>query len=116
MLCVLVLSACGMSDDPPSAPPSPSSTVPATSETAADVLTLRGRVSHGIEPGCLLLTDGGQTYLLLGARERLPESGEVTVRGRPRPEMATTCQQGVPLLVLDVLDASTAPPTPEGTR
>lgn len=61
---------------------------------------LSGRLSSGVEAGCVLLESGGQVYLLLGsAVEELTPGSDVVVEGRPQPDAMTTCQQGTPFLV-----------------
>lgn len=57
--------------------------------------TVRGVVSDGVEPGCLLLDTGTQTLQLLGVRPaQAPPGDRVVVTGTLRPDLATTCQQG----------------------
>ena len=68
-------------------------------------LTLTGEVVEGVEAGCLVLqTDTGE-YLLIGeTAQELPFGETVTVRGQPQPGMATTCQQGTPFEVTEVVE------------
>jgi hypothetical protein len=68
-------------------------------------LTLTGEVAEGVEANCLVLqTDTGE-YLLIGeATQDLPIGETVTVRGQPQPGMATTCQQGTPFEVTEVVE------------
>lgn len=68
-------------------------------------LVLRGTVRQGVEWRSVVLhTDDGRTFQLGGAYAGY-EGREVRVVGRPRLDMATTAQEGVPLTVdsLDVL-------------
>lgn len=84
-----------------SSAPSPTIPVPPSTEPLPKpaATTLTGPVEGGVEPGCVLLTSGGATWLLLGMRE-VPTSGTtVTVTGTPAPDLRTTCQQGTPFLV-----------------
>lgn len=75
----------------PELSPSPSETVP---------VTLTGTVIDGVEPGCLVLrTDNRQFLLLGGDRDVLVPGRRVVVQGYLRKGMATTCMQGVPLVV-----------------
>jgi len=64
-------------------------------------VTLRGSVREGVETGCVLLvTDDGQTYLLLGGdRGLLNGENRLEVVGTVTRGIATTCQQGIPLTV-----------------
>ncbi|GIJ49718.1 hypothetical protein Val02_66040 [Virgisporangium aliadipatigenens] len=65
--------------------------------------TLTGVPEEGVEPGCMILKDKGQTYLLVGGDETLIKSGRtVTVTGRARNDMVTTCMQGTPFEVTEV--------------
>jgi hypothetical protein len=63
---------------------------------------LSGVVGEGVEAGCLVLRSGGTTFLLLGAPADVRPGDQVTVRGKVRQSMATTCQQGVPFRVEEV--------------
>jgi hypothetical protein len=66
-------------------------------------MTLTGQVEEGVEPGCLVMKLGTATYLLVGGDRTLVAAGKrITVRGRPNPEMITTCQQGTPFEVAEV--------------
>ncbi|TQS39581.1 DUF5818 domain-containing protein [Cryptosporangium phraense] len=68
---------------------------------------MRGRLSNGVEAGCILLTaDSGGTWLLLGGdRSALVPGRRVQVTGEVRRGMLTTCQQGTPLSVRAVTTA-----------
>ncbi|MCX4474350.1 hypothetical protein OOK41_29260 [Micromonospora sp. NBC_01655] len=58
--------------------------------------TLTGTVEAGVEPGCRLL-DGHQ--LVGGPADVLTPGTKVTVTGQAKPDMITTCQQGIPFVV-----------------
>jgi hypothetical protein len=61
-------------------------------------------VVTGVEAGCLLLRTGTGDYLLLGeAADDLGAGQTVTVRGQIRPDLMTTCQQGTPFEVSEVI-------------
>jgi hypothetical protein len=92
---------------PPASPTGRPPGTPPAMTTAPAELTLRGSVQDGVEPGCLLLTaqDGRQYLLLGGDRQVLQSHSEIVVRGRPQPNLATTCQQGIPFTVSDVRPA-----------
>jgi hypothetical protein len=63
------------------------------------MVTVTGTVEAGVEANCLLL----KGYLLVGGANGAVRAGaKVTVTGRPRPELLTTCQQGTPLQVESV--------------
>ncbi|MCW6008033.1 hypothetical protein K1W54_26330 [Micromonospora sp. CPCC 205371] len=70
-------------------------------------MTLTGTVVGGVESGCKLLSSGGVNYLLLpsgGVSDAdIPVGAQVTVRGRPQPDVMTTCQQGTPFRVTEVI-------------
>ncbi|WP_433051306.1 hypothetical protein [Dactylosporangium sp. CS-033363] len=104
------LAGCGETSEPVTAPPP--SVVPTTGSapSAAPSLSLgseqplvsvRGTVKDGVEPGCVLLSaTDSKTYLLLGGdRAALKSGSTVTVYGKPEPDMMSTCQQGTPFRV-----------------
>ena len=67
-------------------------------------MTLTGQIVEGVEAGCRLLDD----YLLLPgpgvSRDEIRAGLTVTVRvGKAQPGMMTTCQQGTPFIVTEVL-------------
>lgn len=104
----IVLSLTGCADPAGTQPGSPgtSSTTPgapSTSATQPGQITLRGVVQAGVEANCLLLAaeDGNQYLLLDGDSQVLRQGAEVEVTGVPRSDVSTTCQQGIPLTVLD---------------
>ena len=121
-LLVPVLVSCGdqrpASDGPPtaSAPPAtapPAPTAPPATPSAPPVdlvpdpavppdtrgaVTVTGPVASGVEAGCLVLTSGSTTYVLLGGDPALA-GRTATVSGTVEPETVTICQQGVPLRV-----------------
>jgi hypothetical protein len=87
----------------PSFSPKPDPIPKPTGKTDRAVLTLRGTVSTGVEAGCLMLTANGAAYQLVGGdRAALRPGRTVEVVGEVQPELATTCQQGTPLLVRQV--------------
>lgn len=58
--------------------------------------TLTGTVTAGVEHGCLLLDQ----YLLVGGDPAVIRAGaRLVVTGRVVPDLVTTCQQGIPLVV-----------------
>jgi hypothetical protein len=106
------LAACGETSEPVTAPPP--SVVPTTASAPSPSLSpslslgseqplvsVRGTVKDGVEPGCVLLSaTDSKTYLLLGGdRAALKSGATVTVYGKPEPEMMSTCQQGTPFRV-----------------
>jgi hypothetical protein len=68
--------------------------------------TITGKVTKGVEPGCLLLVGGGQNHLLVfddaALKAQATEGATVVVTGRSDPGLMTTCQQGTPFLVTAV--------------
>jgi hypothetical protein len=68
-------------------------------------LTLTGDVISGVEPNCTLLeTDTGLYLLFGGALDELRVGTTATVRGEVQANMASTCQQGTPFEVFEVID------------
>lgn len=120
LLAALALAACGEAgDEAPSTPSSPTTQSPSASPSPppldpvptmpakpspgpvkptdpGGMNTLSGTVVAGVEPNCLLL----DRYLLVGGdRSVLKAGAKVTVTGRARPDLLTTCQQGTPFQV-----------------
>ena len=101
-------SPSGAKTTPPStSPPSgslPSPPKPKPGETPGrTVLTVSGTVSTGTEAGCLMLAANGTQYQLVGGdRASLRPGRKVQVLGEVQPELATTCQQGTPLMVRQI--------------
>jgi hypothetical protein len=93
----------------PTAPPrlpSPRHTKPAPGKE----IVITGHVEDGVEAGCRVIrTLSGPTYTLLltPALQRQIElaADPVTLRGRLRPGLMTTCQQGTPFEVSAVVPA-----------
>ncbi|HEV2087135.1 MAG TPA: hypothetical protein VGR21_02370 [Cryptosporangiaceae bacterium] len=81
--------------------PFASPTAPQAPAPKAGALTVRGRVSPGVEPGCMILAaEQGEVYLLVGGdRSVLRPGNRVEVVGVLQPGLMTTCQQGTPLTV-----------------
>ncbi len=68
------------------------------------VITVRGTVADGVEVGCLTLTEAEGSWLLVGQTSGLKAGDTVTLRGAVMDDLATTCQQGQPLWVDEVLE------------
>lgn len=121
-LAAVLLAGCadGSGDDgpSPSSPvtpaqptPEPPGTVPVTPPlqppptVRSGELTISGDVVSGVEPGCTLLDTGTGLYLLFGpAADELRTGTTATVRGEVRADMASTCQQGTPFEIIEVLE------------
>jgi hypothetical protein len=90
---------------PPSVPATPGlPTVPSLPPRDGE-LTITGEVIEGVEAGCRLLQTDSGDYLLFGETvAELQMGGTVTLRGRVQPDVMSTCQQGTPFVVLEVLD------------
>ncbi|WP_246274640.1 hypothetical protein [Phytohabitans houttuyneae] len=94
----------------PSASPSPSSPEDLPTPTpsgkpsgSAATIEISGTVVEGVEMGCRLLDQ----YLLLPGpginRDDLRVGATLTVRGRVERGMMTTCQQGTPFVVTEIV-------------
>jgi hypothetical protein len=114
-LALVALAGCG-ADSPSSpapAPTSPATTAPSAAPSGdasptAGVITVTGQIAEGVETGCKVLRAPGREYLLVveGAADfALPVGETVTVTGRVQPDLITTCQQGIPLVVSSVRPA-----------
>jgi hypothetical protein len=89
----------------PSTPTGPTEhvSVPPTRTGKHSSMRVRGTVSDGIEPGCMLLTSNGVVYLLVWPHGT-PVTGQmIEVEGTIQPDLMTTCQHGIPLVVEKVL-------------
>ena len=65
-----------------------------------------GVVEEGVERGCTILRTADVIYQLVGSADPLIQPGaRLSVRGRPNPNLVTTCQQGTPLQVIEVRPA-----------
>ena len=111
------LAGCGSAETPSGgqAPETTRSAPTATSPSASEstgarggLMTVSGRVSAGVEAGCLVLSPEGspdEQWLLIGKTEGLAAGQAVTLRGARMDTVATTCQQGLPFHVEEVLRA-----------
>jgi len=87
----------------PSTQPSEKPDRPSGKPDEDDIVELRGSVEAGVEPGCLILRSGGETYGLYGGDPKVLKVGaKVVVQGVAQPDMITTCQQGIPFQVTEV--------------
>jgi hypothetical protein len=69
-----------------------------------DLIEITGFVEMGVEHGCTLLRTADALYQLTGSADPLIVPGaHLVVRGWPRLDLATTCQQGTPFQVTEVL-------------
>ena len=123
LLSTLLVAGCGVGNPPPLTPyppPSTSATPPSASEShvslsplppkspgnAQGEITVVGVVEDGVERGCKILRAGDQMYQLVGSADPLITAGaRLSVRGRPNPNLVTTCQQGTPFQVVQVQPA-----------
>lgn len=96
----------GPSPSPPVVvPPSLRPPSPPPPSDRPGLTTLTGEAFAGVEAGCVLLGTSSGDYLLIGAAASQVRMGStVTVRGLLRANLATTCQQGVPFEVVEVVD------------
>jgi hypothetical protein len=66
-------------------------------------ITVVGVVEAGVEHGCTMLRTADTLYQLVGSADaRIKPGARLAVRGRPNPNLITTCQQGIPFQVVDV--------------
>ncbi len=91
-------TSCATTDEPGSFHPTPDGG--GTSRVEPTSTTLEGTVRGGVEGDCLLLRSGGRAYLLLGPQaEGLSPGERIRVSGTERPDLATSCMEGVPFRV-----------------
>ena len=80
---------------------------PSAKPGAEGTTTLTGTVTAGVEPNCLVLDSVAGPHLLLiddpAGKEIAKVGAKVTVVGKADPRMLTTCQQGTPFVVSQVL-------------
>ena len=118
LLVALSAAGCanGAADSPggPATAPSssaPSSGVPSAVPTAEPSAgkpaetgskTLSGKITAGVEPGCLLLDDHLLIFDDPALKSAAKAGATVTVTGRAEKGMMTTCQQGTPFIVTTI--------------
>src|SRR5690242_10654472 len=103
---VLVLAGCAqggaVSSTPASsgvASPTPSPTAPRSSASVASVV-LTGVIEAGVEPRCLILRQGTESYQLIGGDPAVVKAGaRVQVTGHVAVGIMSYCMQGKPFQV-----------------
>ena len=79
---------------------------PSSGRPVAGGQTITGTVTAGVEPGCLLIADSSGSHLLIfddpALRDAAAVGAKVKVNGKSEPNMMSTCQQGVPFVVVSV--------------
>ena len=85
---------------------SPVSSVPSgsvqPSNPAGTAMVLTGQVQAGVEPGCLILKDAGQTYELTGGDPAIVKPGaRVRITGHVVDNVMSHCMQGKPFQVVE---------------
>ena len=69
---------------------------------SASTMVLTGQVEPGVEPHCLLLKDGGQTYQLMGGDPAVVKAGaRVRVSGHVVDNVMSYCMQGKPFQITE---------------
>jgi hypothetical protein len=116
VICAGVLASCARASNEPGAgapasPASPESPWPAISApvtsppasplpsipppSAGSDMTLTGQVEQGVEPGCLIMHNGGKTYELMADKYPAVRAGaKVVVTGHVVTGMMSHCMQG----------------------
>lgn len=85
----------------PTTAPRPTSTSSRPSSPGHEAV-LTGTVRAGVEAGCMILDTETAQYLLLGGDRNVLQPGrKVTVRGVPDRDVASFCQEGIPLTVVE---------------
>lgn len=102
---LLLLAGCGAAgqEQRPAGPQRPNTTTATSTSAPAGATELRGKVTEGVESGCIVLQAEGKSYLLVGGAEGLKPGSEVHVKGHTEPDMMSFCQQGTPFVVDEVL-------------
>jgi hypothetical protein len=121
LLCAALLAGCAQSGSgsaaasngagtaSPSAPapaspsaPEPSGSSQPPSPPSGVALVLTGQVEAGVEPHCLILKDGGQTYQLMGGDPAVVKAGaRVRVTGHVVDNVMSYCMQGKPFQITE---------------
>ncbi len=73
---------------------------------------ITGSVTEGVETGSVVLTGDDGRVWQIGRRWQHLSGRRVAVVGRPQPDLLTTAQQGVVLLVDEVTDLGPGVPPP----
>ena len=96
------------SESPSSSPAPPASSTPtgelaSLTAPAGKPLSVRGRVTEGVEHNCLVLQASGATYQLVGpAARQAPRERDITVDGVLLEDRISFCQQGALLHVVRI--------------
>jgi hypothetical protein len=113
LLCAVLLGGCAQGGSGSSAasggassPVAPASPVPSgsalPSSPAGAAMVLTGQVERGVEPGCLILRDSGQTYELTGGDPAIVKPGaRVRITGHVMDNVMSHCMQGKPFEVVE---------------
>jgi hypothetical protein len=105
VLLALLAAGCAGTGSGSAAPPPPTNPPTSAAPTAAPTtgggrVTVDGVIERGVEPGCMVLRTGTKSYLLQGAQaSSAPVAVPVRVTGELVENVASYCQQGVPLQV-----------------
>lgn len=91
---------------PPTVPPGGGGNPPGGNPPVKGEMVMTGQVAEGVESGCLLLSNAGKSYLLMGGDPAVVRAGaKLTVRGRIAEGVLSTCQQGTPFQVIEARPA-----------
>jgi hypothetical protein len=114
LLCAALLGGCAQGGSgsagasggasSPAAPvsPVPSGSAEPSSPAAGTAMVLTGQVQAGVEPGCLILKDAGQTYELTGGDPAIVKPGaRVRITGHVVDNVMSHCMQGKPFQVVE---------------
>jgi len=86
----------------PSVPVPSGSSQPPNPPPSGVALVLTGQVEPGVEPHCLILKDGGQTYQLMGGDPAIVKAGaRVRVSGHVVANVMSYCMQGQPFQITE---------------
>jgi hypothetical protein len=73
--------------------------VPPVGKPSGTVMELTGVAEAGVEAGCMVLRSGSTSYLILGAKDKVPTGVPIRVTGQVLTGVMSYCQQGTPFRV-----------------
>lgn len=111
---VATVALAGCAGTPADGGATPTSTIqddPASATAVPELVRVTGAVVFGTQDGCLLLDTGFSQYVLLGGdqaqlTQAAENEDEITVTGQANSPASSSCTEGIPLAVDEVVPAT----------